>query len=508
MRVKKLSEVLDLDLAWRRVKQDQYNDFVPDILKLMDVDHAKATVIKDVKEALDKGYTPSEILRIDAPKKGYTLRPCGYMVPEDRIVYQAIVDSISRRVEEPPEDCVFSHRLNENLKSANMFRFWRDLWLGWRSKMREVYSSGYCCLLRTDITAYYEQIDYSILRNQILDGQVRDKRILDVLDTLLRRWAISDVKHIGIPQGYDASSFLGNLYLINFDKILRRQGLKYFRYSDEIFIFTRDGAEARRAIKLVSDQLRLLHLNLQEAKTVIIEEPKRIAREIGSDEEDKKKDFDYEFMRKVQTGEVEETEEEVVRRYKEVTVNGRAREVDVSDFVWCLNKLRRLRNDRAVKFILKRFAEMPFLANLFFEYLQMFLRRGSVKEGIIDFLDSKNNVYEWQEMWLLLTLSKAKRLSGRQLAVVRQIISDKRRSSVSRAAGMLALGKCGDDGDRRWLASLYSGEDNSYVKRAVAVSCHGMPKPARNEFYSGVEKDSPAMKRLVAYLRSEQIETI
>jgi len=321
VKAKKLSEVLDLDLAWRRVKHHQYDDFVPDMLKLMDVEQAKATVLKEVKEELDRGYSPSEILRIDVPKKGYTLRPCGYMAPKDRIVYQAVVDSISRRVEEPPEGCVFSHRLNENLKSPSMFRYWKVLWLGWRSKMREVYSSGYCCLLRTDITAYYEQIDHSILRNQILNGQVSDERILDVLDTLLRRWAISDVKHIGIPQGYDASSFLGNLYLINFDKIMMRQGLKYFRYSDEIYIFTRHEQEARKAIKLITEQLRTLHLNLQEAKTDILVDSEKIVKELGSDDEDIRRVPDYESMGGVEVNAVEEVEK-VVKRYKEVTKNG------------------------------------------------------------------------------------------------------------------------------------------------------------------------------------------
>lgn len=505
---RRLSTVLDLELAWRRVKQDQYDDIVPDMLELRDVDYDKARVLAAIKLALDSGYNPGELLRIDAPKKGYTLRPCSYMIAEDRIVYQAVVDYISRCVGEPPADCVFSHRLNDNLKSKNMFRFWKESWLEGRKKMRNIYKDGHCCLLRTDITAYFEQIDHRILRYQILDAQVKDKRVLDLLDTLLKKWAISDAKNIGIPQGYDASSFLGNLYLINLDKIVCREGLKYFRYSDGIYVLTRDEPEARRAIKLITHQLRALHLNLQEAKTDIITDPKKIAREIGSDEEDKRRDFDYQFVRKIQTDEVEETEDEVVKQYKKTTGNGKAKNVEISDFKWCVNKLRRLRSDKAVEFILKRFTTMPFLADLCFEYLQLFMNRNRVREGIVNFLDSTSNIYEWQEMWLLLTLSKARRLNNTQLDVVRQIICDKQKASVSRGAAILVLGKVGDSADRSWLADLYQNEDNSYIKRAIAVSAYGMPKAARNAFYSSIQNDSPAMMRLVQYLKRDHIETI
>lgn len=111
---KKLSNILDLELAWRQIKKDQYNDIIPDILEYKDVDRDRNTTITKIKEKLDRGYEPSELLNIDMPKKGYTLRPGSNMIPEDRIVYQAVVDFISSKVEEPPADCVFGYRLDKN----------------------------------------------------------------------------------------------------------------------------------------------------------------------------------------------------------------------------------------------------------------------------------------------------------------------------------------------------------------------------------------------------------
>lgn len=505
---RKLSRILDLELAWRRVKKDQYNDIVPDILELGDVDYDKTTTINKIKEELDRGYEPSDLLRIDVPKKGYTLRPGSNMIPKDRIVYQAVVDLISSEVEEPPADCVFSYRLNKNRKSSTMFKFWRTLWLKWKKKMREVYANGYRCLLRTDIAAYFEHIDQSILGTNILNGQVREKQILYLLNTLLRKWAVSDVKHIGIPQGCDASSFIGNLYLINLDKIMKREGFKYFRYSDEIYVFTKNKREARKAIQSITHELRKLHLNLQDAKTDIITDPKRVEEEIGTEEEDKTKDFDYEFQRSQKKGRIKESEEEIVKKYREVTRNGRAKKVDVSKFIWCVNRLGKIKSDKAVNFILRRLADLPFLADLFFRYLRLFANRKSVKGKIGEFLTSQDNIYEWQEMWLLLTLSHAKKLDSEQLHALRGTIKHRDKHWASRVAAILAIGKLGDNADRTWLRGLYPNEYNNCVKRAIAVSVHTLPKSARNKFYTEIENDSYDMKRLAKYLRQEKIGTI
>lgn len=505
---KKLSEILDLELAWRRVKRDQYNDIIPDILDLRDVDYDKENTINNLRKRVDMDYEPSSPLEIDVPKKGYTLRLGSNLIPEDRIVYQAVVDFISSKVEEPPAECTFSYRLNKNSKSNDMFQFWRPWWLKMRKKMREVYTGDYCYLLRTDIAAYFEHIDHSILRTNILNGQIEDKQVLDLLNKLMKRWAVSDAKHIGIPQGCDASSCIGNLYLINLDKTMKRGDFKYFRYSDDIYVLTRDEKEARMAIKVITRELRRLHLNLQEAKTEIITDQKRVAEETGSEEEDRIRDFDYEFQRKLRKNDVEESENEIVRKYNEITRNSRAKKVDTSTFRWCVNRLCKLRSDKAVKFILIRLGEMPFLADLFFEYIQIFVNRTFVRERIVNFLTSRNNIYEWQEMWLLLTLSKANKLDNVQLDVVRKIIRDSSKHWASKVAAILVLGKLGDDADRNWLRGLYSSESNNCIKRAIAVGVHGLPRSVRNGFYASIENDSYDMRRLVKYLRQEKIETI
>jgi len=631
---RRLSNQLDLELAWRRINSDKYNDLIPDILEYKDVEYDRKNTIKNIKSKLDRGYEPSELLKMDVPKKeGYPPRLGANMVPEDRIVYQAIIDYISTRVEEPPADCVFSHRLNKNTRSNSIFKPWKTQWLEMRRKMRKVYAEGYQCMLRTDIAAYFEHIDHNILKTNILnwqamedkdhalvqykgtftaiieedmtislvnegfkeltgyckeeiegkttildfipekekqriigyhharrrgggapttyetkirrkDGEMRnvlatvglipgtkrsigsliditemekalpvleiieDKQVIDLLDSLLKKWAVSDVKHIGIPQGCDASSFLGSLYLVSLDKRMKREGFKYFRYSDEIYVLTKDEIEARKAIKVIAHELRKLHLSFQESKTEITNDHKRVAEKLGSEEEDEIIEFDYDLQRKLRTKDVREPERKIVKKYKETTKTARAKSIDISKLIWCINRLRMLESDRAVTFALKKLAEMPFLADLFFEYLKIFANREIVKKGIVQFLSSPNNIHEWQEMWLLFALSKANRLDDSQLKVVRDIIEDNYKHWASRAAAIIVLGKLGNSKDRKWLRDLYSNESNYYIKRAIAVGMRGSPKLARNNFYAEIEKESYDTKRLVNYLRQKRVQTI
>lgn len=508
--MKKLSTILNLELAWKRVKSDLWDDLLPDVLELRDVDYDIEATLANLRTQLEKGYRPADALHIDVPKKAYTLRPGCNLIPEDRIIYQAVADFISSKVKEPPSNACFSHRLNSK-SSSRMFKFWRVKWLEMRRKMREAYADSYCCLLKTDIAAYYEQIDHGILIRDMLNGKMEkmeEKEVVSLLRTLLRHWAVSESKHIGIPQGCDASSYLGNLYLKDVDEIMIRMGFKYFRYSDGMFILTKDKHTARKAIQALTHELRKLHLILQELKTDIITEPSKIAEEIGTEDDDKTKTLDYEFERKRRAGKPEETEDEVIKKYNQTTKNNTAKEIDISDFKWCINRLYHLKHDKAVDFILSRLPELPFLADLFSKYLGLFAHREDVQNRIIDFLLSEDNIYEWQEMWLLFTLSKAKRLDDAHLQALRTIVNNKEKYWASRAAAILALGTLGDDTDKRWIRGLYQDENKDYVKRAIAVSVHKLPKSERNSFYSRIENDSYNTARLIKYLKQATIKTI
>lgn len=94
----------------------------------------------------------------------------------------------------------------------------------------------------------------------------------------------------GIPQGSDVSSFLGNVYLIELDQKLRlfcaENEAIWFRYMDDVKLFTKDYDVARASVFLINDTLRSISLNIQGAKTKIVS-GSDLRKEVVDDELDK-----------------------------------------------------------------------------------------------------------------------------------------------------------------------------------------------------------------------------
>jgi len=113
---------------------------------------------------------------------------------------------------------------------------------------------GYTHLTKTDITAYFENIDLGLLEILIRSLLKREEdKIIQLLFRILDAWTrmTSTGTPIGrgIPQGNEVSSFLGNIYLIPLDRELIRfckeHNGKWFRYVDDVKVFTRSEEDAR-----------------------------------------------------------------------------------------------------------------------------------------------------------------------------------------------------------------------------------------------------------------------
>jgi hypothetical protein len=64
---------------------------------------------------------------------------------------------------------------------------------------------------------------------------------------------------------------LANLFLDDLDEELLRRGFKLVRYGDDFVILTKDRAGAEAALELTDTMLELLHLDLNEEKTTIVD---------------------------------------------------------------------------------------------------------------------------------------------------------------------------------------------------------------------------------------------
>jgi len=308
---KKLYDINLLKRGWHLARNDARDDFIFDAFRYNDFAINLEENIQSISLALEKGqYHPNPLLTIDVPKSTLSVRPGSVISIEDRIILFSIVDLIVPVLDEKLPKNVYSYRLKKKKNKSSLFKD-KDIlkfpflkrktiqqrisiiesWYGQWTKFieRAIYTfeaEGYKFLAISDISSYFENINISILRRILHKYLPKEQKIVELLCSLLQYWTWPTKQGIiidrGIPQGNDISSFLANIYLLPLDEELikfEKRGSRYFRYVDDVLIFSKKEDIARKAIFVMNDALRELHLNIQGSKT-IIKKGKEIRQEI------------------------------------------------------------------------------------------------------------------------------------------------------------------------------------------------------------------------------------
>jgi retron-type reverse transcriptase len=106
--------------------------------------------------------------------------------------------------------------------------------------------------LKLDIRKFYPSIDHDILK-RILREKIKDVELLRLLDGVID--SVQEDK--GVPIGNYLSQFLANLYLSEFDHLLKEQyRVKYYyRYADDIVILSGSKAELHGLLVVINQYL-------------------------------------------------------------------------------------------------------------------------------------------------------------------------------------------------------------------------------------------------------------
>ncbi|MHB8954572.1 MAG: reverse transcriptase domain-containing protein [Pirellulaceae bacterium] len=296
-----------MQVGWHLAQQDSRDDFVTDPIGHADFASNLAERLRHVVEQVQTlRYRPRHLLEIDIPKSGLSVRPGNVLPIEEASLLHAIVYLLAPHLDKKLDAAVFSYRLHpewtkkvkkresmfreapiefpflkrKTIRLISPFEAWYELWPDFEAEAIKSYTEeGYTHLTKTDVTAYFENIDLRLLESQIRTLLRREEeRILQVLFRVLEGWTrvTSTGSPIGrgIPQGNDISSFFGNLYVVPLDRALnsfcKKRDAKWFRYVDDVKVFTKSERDAREAVFVINDALRALHLNLQGSKTEIL----------------------------------------------------------------------------------------------------------------------------------------------------------------------------------------------------------------------------------------------
>lgn len=285
--MKEYFDISNLRIAWERCIRDTNRD-VKDYAGIDLFGFSIEENLQNLSELLLSGeYKPSRPAKFYEPKSTGTQRTKTILCIEDAIVYQCIIDSIATRAYEESnqyESFVFGSVLHSEvalgtsiLKSDNpkfyFFEFWMEKWTKFADSVNnEVDDRSVAFKLETDITGFFDCIPHSKLLQLIYNKYNIDKCVVDLLSKCLNRWsgtADSTTPGIGIPQGPQASFFLANLYLTEIDSILVNKGLSYYRYMDDMRIYSSSKDELIEVLVLIDKHLKSNGLSINSKKTLI-----------------------------------------------------------------------------------------------------------------------------------------------------------------------------------------------------------------------------------------------
>ena len=306
----KLLNANTLKTGWHLCRRDQKQNFIengyPATIASADLD---STIEEIRKRLLNNDYKPRNLLRTDIPKKGLGVRPGTTMWIEDAILMNTILYLIVFKLNKKLSPHVYSFRLRKELIEKEKYKNGKDLfesktiaeipflkkstiykkflqyddwyitWVEFDQYAQESIKH-FRYLATSDISAYFENIQLPILKDEILKVIPNESRIINLLFDILLAWTERTDDGVtlyrGLPQGSSVFSFLGNYYLKPiddyFDNHPNKEDFRYLRYADDIKIFTNDLSLAKRLILELNRELRKLHLNTQSAKTEIFDE--------------------------------------------------------------------------------------------------------------------------------------------------------------------------------------------------------------------------------------------
>lgn len=266
----------NLELAWRRMttgRNLQHKRFNRHLYICYEA--GLRANLGDLHDRLRGGWKASCPTRVFIPKPSGLLRPLTLLSLEDQIVLQAFANEVAGHVfgrrKQVELKQVFSNCLNDEINSIFFFKNWQETYNLFKIQVEGYINSGYQWIAHFDLAAFYETISHRALKSIIAPRNASHEMWARIGEWLCT-WSTSEdgvrVDH-GIPQGPLASDFLAETFLLPVDEQMKKRGIHYLRYVDDIRVFGQSEYEARQAAVILEMECRRWSLIPQSSKFTV-----------------------------------------------------------------------------------------------------------------------------------------------------------------------------------------------------------------------------------------------
>ena len=217
----------------------------------------KTQIIEDIKQG---NYQIQPILGIKIPKGDGKTRLLGIPTTTERVLQQAVSQSIAIYFEPEFSSQSYGFRPNKNARQAV-------------GQALEYIHQGLNYIVDTDLKSFFDEVNHCLLMNLVYQ-KIQCKTTLK----LIRNWLKAPIKingklqkrTKGVPQGSPLSPLLSNILLHQLDKEMTRRGHKFVRYADDFSIYCKSENQAK-ATRVVIDKFlkNKLKLTINEEKSGI-----------------------------------------------------------------------------------------------------------------------------------------------------------------------------------------------------------------------------------------------
>lgn len=262
MEALKLEDILEkenMEAAWAAVERNDGAAGVDRKSVAATKQHLKQHWPGVREKLIGDAYKPAAVRAVAIAKASGGMRTLGIPNVQDRLIQQALHQSLSLVFEPLMSEHSYGFRPNRSAHDAV-------------TAARRYVEEGKKWVVDIDLKSFFDQVSHDRLMNMI-SPHVSDKRVLRLIGRYLR----APIRHAdgsqekrlqGTPQGGPLSPLLANIYLGPLDRELEHREIAFVRYADDVALFLSSERAAQRALENITVWLKkVLDLEVNESKS-------------------------------------------------------------------------------------------------------------------------------------------------------------------------------------------------------------------------------------------------